>query len=594
VDKKLPTVDELIEVNDLFHDDKLHTAEQEESVKVETLLKSLDLGNADVQVSLITTDWARFASFDSRICRLSEAFDDFHIVMNRQERRRLATLEGRIADQGIDDTEDGEVREAQVQDCHHHQQQDYLCDDSQEGLEDERPHKRPRLESHSFEDRAAMIPQGGVNSTSRQPSVHDRHWPEADSPTLFVPDDDNKENWPPLSSSLSKLMDDTEDYQMSSDGFLGPPFEPDATPLAQMEEDQQESFEALSFGSRQPPSQAQANFFQYDSHGLDTLAHGQDTFGVEYMPEDIPMDENEEPLPEREVDLALASEPDIASQALGIFAFAHLRARKVSEHLPAPVVEPIALPVPTVVSNENRSAPPELFDQNTLRLPDVVNPAQSFHRYMASLEFIQKHALVCALRSSECSVELVERQTLGGVDLIVDPHCAIIFLSLFTLAARCDVYTERISQQSWKFSRLLVIFEAYPEQRSKRSFATKIRGSSRASSSELYAFTPPIVKAIKKFRRDVNIADACGTKCSNTRVEYAFANTVDEAALLTRWFGEMAEEVDETGGAVWGEREWLAVDFLEVWNSYLFVIVSWLLNELTGRRELFGRDKRDE
>ena len=185
-------------------------------------------------------------------------------------------------------------------------------------------------------------------------------------------------------------------------------------------------------------------------------------------------------------------------------------------------------------------------------------------RYMASLDFIQKHVLVRALRTSECSVELVERQTLGGVDLIVDPHCAIIFLSLFTLAARCEAYTERVSQQSWKFSRLLVIFEAYPESRSKRSFASKHRGSTGTPSSELYAFTPPIVKAIKKFRRDVNIADACGTKCGDTKVEYAFADTVDEAALLTRWFGERAEEADETGGVVWGEREWLAVDFLEV------------------------------
>jgi len=561
VDKKLPTVAELIGVNDLF--DKSHAAEQEESVKIETLLKSLDLENADIQVSL-STDSARFASFDnSRICQLSDAFDDFHIVMNRQERRRLAALEGRIADQGIDDTENGEVRGAQAQDCH--QQQDHLCYDSQEGLEDERPHKRPRLENNSFEGRATTIPQDDANSISRQLSMHDRHWPEADSPTLFMADDDNKENCPPLSSSLSRLMDDTEDYQMSSDGFLGSSFEPDAGPFGQME-DQQESFEALSFGSRQPPSQA--NFFQYDPHGLDTLPRGQDTFGVEYIPEDIPMDENEDPLPERGVDLTLASEPDIASQALGIFAFAHLRAKKVSEHQPAPVVEPITVPVPASTSNETRSAPPELFDQNTLRLPDVINPAQSVHRYMASLEFIQKHALVCALRSSECSVELVERQTLGGVDLIVDPHCAIIFLSLFTLAARCDAYTERISQQSWKFSQLLVVFEAYPEQRSKRSFATKSRGSTSggasSSSSELYAFTPPIVKAIKKFRRDVNIADACGTKCPNTKVEYAFANTVDEAALLTRWFGEMAEEVDETGGVVWGEREWLAVDFLEV------------------------------
>ena len=573
MDKKLPTAAELIGVNDLF--DKSRAAEQEESDEIEALLKSFNLGNADVQAPF-TTDSARFASFDnSYIYRPSEGFDDFQIVMNRQERRRLAMLEGRIGDQKMDDTEDDDVGEvglaqAQVRDRHHRQQQNHLHDDSQEVLDNERPHKRPRLENNSFEVRAMSIPQGDVNSISRQPSAHDRPWSAAHSPTPFVADDDNKENWPPVSSSLSRLMDDTEDYQISSDGFLASSFEPNAfghERAPDQMEDQQESFELLSFGSRQPPSQA--NAFQSEVRGLDVPPQGQDTFGVDYIPEDIPIDEKEDSLPGHGLECTLAYEPDIASQALGISAFAHLRARKVSEHRPTPVVEPIAAPVLTITSNDTRSAPPELFDQNTLRLPDVIGLAQSVHRYMASLEFIQKKALVRALRARECSVELVERQTLGGVDLIVDPHCAIIFLSLFTLSARCDAYTERVSQQSWKFSRLLVIFEAYPEQRSKQSLAVK------SPSSELYAFTPPIVKAIKKFRRDVNIADACGTKCGDSKVEYAFANTVDEAALLTRWFGERAEEADETGGAVWGEREWLAADFLEVWNYY--PSVRWLL-----------------
>jgi hypothetical protein len=573
VDKKLPTVAELIGVNDLF--DKSYATEQEESVEIETLLRSFNLGNADVQVSL-TTDSARFASFDnSCIYRPSEGFNDFQIVMNRQERRRLATLEGRIGDQEIHDTEDDDVGEVGgspvfVLEQDHRQQQDHLHDDSQEALDNERPHKRPRLESNNFEARATTIRQGDVNSISRQPSVHDP-WSEAHSPTIFVADDDNKENWPPLSSSFSRLMDDTEDYQISSDGFLESSFEPNAFGhecAPDQMEDQQESLEVLSFNSRQPLSQA--NFIQSEAQTLDALPRRQDTFGVNYIPEDISMDEKEDSLPGHGLECTLAYEPDIASQALGISAFAHLRARKVSEYRPTPVIEPIVVPIPTVTSNDTRSAPPELFDQNTLRLPDVIGPAQSVHRYMASLEFIQKKALVRALRASECSVELVERQTLGGVDLIVDPHCAIIFLSLFTLSARCDAYTERISQQSWKFSRLLVIFEAYPEQRSKQSLGVK------SPSLELYAFTPPIVKAIKKFRRDVNIADACGTKCGDSKVEYAFANTVNEAALLTRWFGERAEEADETGGAVWGrESGWRWISWK--YGIIILLFVGWSL-----------------
>ena len=45
---------------------------------------------------------------------------------------------------------------------------------------------------------------------------------------------------------------------------------------------------------------------------------------------------------------------------------------------------------------------------------------------MASLDVIRKLALVRSLGSQEYLVELVERQSLDGVDLILDPHLAII------------------------------------------------------------------------------------------------------------------------------------------------------------------------
>jgi len=134
---------------------------------------------------------------------------------------------------------------------------------------------------------------------------------------------------------------------------------------------------------------------------------------------------------------------------------------------------------------------------------------------------------------------------------------------------------------------LLVIFEAYPEHQSRRSFVIKNGDGSasaqRTAASELYAYTQPIVKAIKKFRRDVSIADACGAKCADTKVEYAFADTVNEAALLTRWFGERAEEADETGGLLWREREWLAVDFCEVMNLFSLMICRLLKTILVPR-----------
>jgi len=460
--------------------------------------------------------------------------------------RPFVTPEGRIGEiLNAEDDEAGEVGLAEAQDCHR-QQQGHLRDDSQDGLD---LCKQPRLESIGGGYRMMTISRDDVISISRQPLVHVQPLFDANSPTMFDVNEDNEESWPPLSSSLSRFMEDPEDFEPSVFGHEG---------THDQMEDQQEK--PLSFGSHRPAPQA--NFFQHQPHGLDALPRRQDSFGPECIPEDIPMYEKEGSLPGHGLELTLASEPHIASQALGISAFAHLRARKVSEHRPVPAVEPAVVPVPTVASNVIRSVPPELFDQNTLRLPKTINPAQEVYRFMASLDMIQRHARVRALR--DCSVELIERQTLGGVDLIVDPHCAIIFLSLFTLSARCDAYIERISEQSWKFSRLLIIFEAYPEVFSKRSFAANKCGSTGASSSELYAFTPPIVKAIKKFRRNVSIAAAFGTKCIDTKVEHAFAHTVIEAASLVRWFGQTAEGVDATGGAVWGERVWLAVDVLEV------------------------------
>jgi hypothetical protein len=88
---------------------------------------------------------------------------------------------------------------------------------------------------------------------------------------------------------------------------------------------------------------------------------------------------------------------------------------------------------------------------------------QSIHKYMASLDFIQKLALVRSLESQECLVDLVERQSLDGVDLILDPQSAIIFISLFILSSQCNKYVERVAAQSWNFHRILVVFEAYPQ-----------------------------------------------------------------------------------------------------------------------------------
>ena len=75
------------------------------------------------------------------------------------------------------------------------------------------------------------------------------------------------------------------------------------------------------------------------------------------------------------IERSLAYEPDIVSGTWNIY----VRPSPCKEHRPTPVVEPIAVPVFPVTSNDTCSAPPELFDQNTLCLPDVIGPEPSVH-----------------------------------------------------------------------------------------------------------------------------------------------------------------------------------------------------------------------
>jgi hypothetical protein len=179
--------------------------------------------------------------------------------------------------------------------------------------------------------------------------------------------------------------------------------------------------------------------------------------------------------------------------------------------------------------------------------------------------------MVRSLGVRECAVELVERDTLGGVDLILDPHTTVIFASLMALPSQCEALIARLGEQSWRFARLLVIFEAFSSSLAYKSDPA----STRLTPS---AYTPPILKAIKKFRRDLGIAEALETKNVRASIHFAFADSVHEAALFTRCFGDCAEANDTTGGAIWGPREWLDVEeqevriFLRRWLSYTDVI----------------------
>jgi len=257
-----------------------------------------------------------------------------------------------------------------------------------------------------------------------------------------------------------------------------------------------------------------------------------------------------------------AEEPELASRSLGTAAYAQLRAKKLSDPgSSVPILVPVPL-VPTEGPERPRGPPQEICDSNTICLAEVVSVTRSTHKYMASLDFIQKLPLIYSLR--ECAVELVERQTLGGVDMIIDPATAVTFINLFSLPARHVAYLEKVAQQSWKYHRLLVIFEAYGELCAKNIRTYRTSPTSAAGGSQPYAYTPPIMKALKKFKRDLNIAEGCGTKRASTIIQYAFPDTVKEAALFTRMFGDWAEADDVTQGVLWEERSWLDADYSEV------------------------------
>ncbi|KAK0206845.1 hypothetical protein DFS33DRAFT_1317496 [Desarmillaria ectypa] len=244
--------------------------------------------------------------------------------------------------------------------------------------------------------------------------------------------------------------------------------------------------------------------------------------------------------------------PEIATHPLGITDFLKLRAKRTnSTDAPSATSHPCAPDIQiesaTNIPKAPRTAPPEIFDKNTIHLPTRGDPSAA-HFYMASMETLQKQVLIRTLRSSLCAVGLVERDHLSGVDLILDPNTAIIFASLISLSSQREALLSTVSEQSWRYTSLLVIFEAYPISASYKAFA---------SATLLNAYTSPNLKAIGRFRRDVDLAEACNKKSSVCRVRMAFADTIEDAAMLARYFGDVTEAEDVSQGTVWGDRGWL-------------------------------------
>ncbi|KAF7964508.1 hypothetical protein HWV62_6765, partial [Athelia sp. TMB] len=208
-------------------------------------------------------------------------------------------------------------------------------------------------------------------------------------------------------------------------------------------------------------------------------------------------------------------------------------------------------PVPVIGEEEIPDlyvAPASILDRNTLILPSPWRIPSSVHRYLASVDFAQKRSIISALTNHECSVELTERETLDGVDIIIDPHTAIIFASLGSLPSQGETLSQRLGELSWRYSRLLVILEAFSSSAAYKRYKPR---------SLVNPYTAPGLRAIQKLRRSFAIMDGCGSKRSGTSIHLAFADTVEQAAMFTRCFGDCSEANDTTGGVIWGSRKWL-------------------------------------
>ena len=193
--------------------------------------------------------------------------------------------------------------------------------------------------------------------------------------------------------------------------------------------------------------------------------------------------------------------------------------------------------------------PPDLIDKNTIQLPEPDSLPVSRHQYLASLDLLQKHALCRRLSDDSAAIDLIEREFLGGVDLILDQDTAILFLSLSVVPSECEGLIAGISDISWRYSHILVIFEAF--------LVSQAFGDGEVNRMVSFSFTEPILKSVKKLKRSLAIADGVGTKAEDCLVRWAFAKNIEEAARLARIYGDMAESRDETGGLLWQERWWL-------------------------------------
>jgi hypothetical protein len=227
----------------------------------------------------------------------------------------------------------------------------------------------------------------------------------------------------------------------------------------------------------------------------------------------------------------------------------HLSAPPVATTTETAVGDPQPIEAPRTLQPPLTEVPPDLIDKNTVQLAATNSLPASRHQYLASLDLLQKHALCRCLSDDIAAIDLIEREFLGGVDLILDQDTAILFLPLSAMPSECEGLIAGISDISWRYSHILVIFEAF--------LVSQAFGDGEENRIASFAFTEPISKSVKKLKRSLAIAEGVGTKTEDCLVSWAFAKNIEEAAALARVYGDMTESRDRTGGLLWQGRWWL-------------------------------------
>ncbi|KAJ7078116.1 hypothetical protein C8R43DRAFT_1053443 [Mycena crocata] len=528
---RIPSHSEILKVTDLF--DANIASFSDLPTRLATLLETI-CSLTDSELRPHSDTWSRrYGELVSDVTSRDSdpVFELYEIILSRKERRRIAGLPDELETDG-EDSDDAM--------------------DQENDLIDARCSKRPRLEGDEYFNDSGVA-SNTLDSGHGNPTFSSFYGHDEPNPC-----DVDKENLPPYHDH----PDYDRDFDFEDLTFPGPDEQfnhitrPAFPADFQANQDypgmpyEHREFEALSFDSF-PATSAQPT--QFPANGTNP---SDEVYAGMFEPNPNAIVNDCEIVRPSSSSTIHTAPPEIATRSLGIAEFARLRARKVtasvSESQPTSPVENALFEEPSHI------VPESIYDRNTLRLPPTWNPPDSFHRYMVSMKVVQKLGLLRSLRSRACCIDLVERDSLGGVDIALDPHTAVIFTNLLTLPSECADLTSRIGQQSWLYSRLLIIFEAYPSSHSYQS-----KGSSNAA-SELFAYSPPVLKALGKLRRDLGILEGCGTKRRDCAVQYAFADSVDEAAMFTRYFGDSAEANDESRGAVWGDRAWLDDDVAEV------------------------------